>query len=113
MNLIEQLKALDDQRAKLIEDAKRAALEKAHKAVAELNELGFKYGLTDNAKAVSHRLGKGADSASSPKRRLKDAACPVCHFKTSPAHDGRSHRGQHPKRAFTAAELAEKHLTVV
>ena len=113
MSLIDQLKALDDQRAKLIDDAKRTALEKAHKAVADLNELGFKYRLTESASAAAPRAGKSAAGASGAKRRLKDAVCPICHFKTSPMHDGRSHRGQEPKRPFTAAELAQKRFTVI
>ena len=113
MSLMDQLKALDDQRAKLIEDAKRAALEKAHKAVADLNELGFKYSLTDGARGAAPKAARATGGAGSAKRRQKDAACPICHFKTSPAHDGRSHRGQEPKRPFTAAELAQKRFTVV
>ena len=111
MGLIDQLKALDDQRAKLIEDAKGAALEKAHKAVVELNDLGFRYSLTEGARASSPKAAKSVGAAS--KRRHKDAPCPICHFKTSPMHDGRSHRGQEPKRSFTAAELAQKGFTVV
>jgi len=113
MNLMDQLKALDDQRAKLIEDAKRLALDKAHKAVAELNDLGFKYSLTDTSRGASPRVSKAQTAAGGAKRRQKDAPCPICHFKTSPAHDGRSHRGQEPKRPFTAAELAQRHLTIV
>ena len=113
MSLMDQLKALDDQRTKLIEDAKRAALEKAHKAVAELNDLGFKYRLAEGARVAASSPVKRAKSIGGAKRQIKDSACPICHFKTSPMHDGRSHRGQSPKRPFTAAELAQKHLSVV
>lgn len=112
MGLIDQLKALDDQRAKLIEDAKGAALEKAHKAVAELNELGFKYTLAEGARAATSKAPKSS-AGGAPKRSHRDAECPICHFKTTPAHDGRSHRGQEPKRPFTAAELAHKGFSVV
>ena len=113
MSLIDQLKALDEQRAKLIDDAKRAALDKAHNAVADLNDLGFRYHLTEGARSAAPKAAKGTNAASSVKRRLKDAACPICHFKTSPMHDGRSHRGQEPKRPFSAAELAQKRFTVI
>ena len=39
--------------------------------------------------------------------------CPMCHFKTSPSHDARSHRVQSPKRPFTDAELSAKGMTKV
>jgi hypothetical protein len=113
MNLMDQLKALDDQRAKLIEDAKRTALEKAHKAVAELNDLGFKYALTDSKRGSAPKAAKAQGGPAGAKRRQRDAPCPICHFKTSPPHDARSHRGQQPKRPFSAAELSQRHFTVV
>jgi hypothetical protein len=47
--VLEKLKALDAQRAQLLDDAKKEALEKAEKAVVELNELGFHYTLTEDA----------------------------------------------------------------
>ena len=47
--VLEKLKALDAQRAQLLEDAKKEALDNAEKAVAELNELGFHYTLTEGA----------------------------------------------------------------
>ena len=40
-SVLEKLKALDAQRAQLLEGAKKEALDNAEKAVAELNELGF------------------------------------------------------------------------
>jgi hypothetical protein len=46
MSVLEKLKALDAQRAQLLEGAKQEALDQAEKAVAELNELGFHYTLT-------------------------------------------------------------------
>ena len=113
MTLVDQLKALDDQRAKLIEDAKQGALEKAHKAIAELNDLGFTYRLTEGSRAASAKAARASKLGAGSKRQIKDAVCPICHFKTSPMHDGRSHRGQEPKRPFTAAELAQKHMSIV
>jgi hypothetical protein len=38
--VLEKLKALDAQRAQLLDGAKKEALENAERAVAELNELG-------------------------------------------------------------------------
>ena len=113
MSLIDQLKALDDQRTKLIEDAKHGALEKAHKAIAELNDLGFSYRLTESGRAAPAKSARPSKSAGGAKRQIKDAVCPICHFKTQPMHDGRSHRGQNPKRPFTAAELAQRHFSIV
>jgi hypothetical protein len=40
-SILEKLKALDAQRAQLLEGAKKEALDNAERAVAELNELGF------------------------------------------------------------------------
>ena len=45
--VLDQLKALDEQRAKLFEGAKNAALEKAKEAIEELNALGFHYRLAE------------------------------------------------------------------
>ena len=45
MSVLDQLKKLDEQRAKLLDGAKEEALGKAKAAIAELNELGFSYKL--------------------------------------------------------------------
>ena len=39
MSILDKLKALDEERFKLLDEAKAEALEMAHKAVAALNEL--------------------------------------------------------------------------
>ena len=49
MGVLEELKALDEQRAKILTKAKLAALEKAEDAIAELNRLGFHYSLIEDA----------------------------------------------------------------
>jgi hypothetical protein len=108
-NIQDQLKALDEQRAKLLDDAKGKALEKANAAIKELNDLGLHYSLTEGKTAKGPR--KGVAKTGAAKRQLKDGPCPICHFTTQPSHDGRSHRGQEPKHPFTAEELAAKHLT--
>jgi hypothetical protein len=113
--VLEKLKALDAQRAQLLEDAKKEALEKAEKAVAELNELGFHYTLTEGATARAPRAPRVPRKTTSqaPKRQARDLPCPICHFKTSPHHDGRMHRSQKTKKPFTVEELMERHLAKV
>jgi hypothetical protein len=112
--VLEKLKALDAQRAELLEGAKKEALDNAEKAVAELNELGFHYTLTEGATVSpsAPRAPRKAASASS-KRQARDLPCPICHFKTTPHHDGRMHRSQKTKKPFSVEELMEKHLAKV
>ena len=111
--VLEKLKALDAQRAQLLEGAKKEALENAEKAVAELNELGFHYSLVEGAsRALPARAPRKAASQA-PKRQARDVPCPICHFKTTPHHDGRMHRSQKPKKPFNTEELMERHLAKV
>jgi hypothetical protein len=113
--VLEKLKALDAQRAQLLEDAKKEALDNAEKAVAELNELGFHYSLVGGASTSTtpRALRKASSEAQAPKRQARDVPCPICHFKTAPHHDGRLHRSQKTKKPFTVEELMEKHLAKV
>jgi hypothetical protein len=115
-SVLEKLKALDAQRAQLLDDAKKEALDKAEKAVAELNELGFDYTLTEGASTATstpRAPRRPSSQAQSPKRPPRDVPCPICHFKTTPHHDGRMHRSQKSKKPFTVEELMEKHLAKV
>jgi hypothetical protein len=109
-SVLEKLKALDAQRAQLLEGAKTEALANAEKAVAELNELGFHHTLTEGA--TTARAPRKA-ATQGPKRQARDVACPICHFKTTPHHDGRLHRSQKTKKPFTVEELMERQLTKV
>jgi hypothetical protein len=113
-SVLEKLKALDAQRAQLLEDAKKEALDNAEKAVAELNELGFHYALTEGASTSSptQRAPRKATSQA-PKRQTRDVPCHICKFKTAPHHDGRMHRSQKTKKPFTVEELMERGLTKV
>jgi hypothetical protein len=112
--VLEKLKALDAQRATLLEDAKKEALDKAEKAVAELNELGFHYSVTEGASpSFSETKAPRKASSQAPKRQARDVPCPICHFKTRPHHDGRMHRSQKSKKPFTVEELTERHLAKV
>jgi hypothetical protein len=115
MSVLEKLKALDAQRAQLLEGAKKEALETAEKAVAELNELGFHYSLAEGAAASAALPARAPRKAAShsAKRQPRDLPCPICNFKTDPHHDGRMHRSQKTKKPFSVEELMEKHLTKV
>jgi hypothetical protein len=112
MSIVDQLKALDEQRAKLIESAKDAALKKAHEAIAELGALGFHHRLVEGA-ATARGTKAPKEKTGEPKRQQKDIPCPICNFKTNPLHDRRTHRTQEPKRPYTAEELAAKGLARV
>jgi hypothetical protein len=109
MDILAKLKALDDERSKIVEEAKAEALQNVHQAVAALNTLGFHYTLKEGS--GPHRVGPS--NPEGVKRQTKDADCPICHFKTSPLHDGRAHRSQATKKPFTVAELTEKDLAKV
>jgi hypothetical protein len=111
--VLEKLKALDAQRAQLLDDAKKEALDNAERAVAELNELGFHYTLTEGATTTSPLRAPRKVSSQAPKRQARDLPCPICHFKTTPHHDGRMHRSQKSKHPFSVEELMERHLAKV
>ena len=96
---IQRIKELDEERAKIFDQAKAEALEKAKEAVALLNALGLNYQLTSVATKAK---------PAKEKRATAEAPCPICEFMTAPAHDGRSHRSQKKKAPFTAAELKDK-----
>lgn len=111
MTVLDQLKALDEQRVKLVHDAKEAAVKMANEAIQALHSLGFHYTLSEER--PKPQKTKASAGKSEAKRAQKDAECPICHFKTSPLHDGRSHRSQDPKKPFTSAELSKKGLTKI
>ena len=114
MSVLDKLKALDEERAKLLEDAKKEALEAAHKAIADLNELGFDYRLVEGSgTSTGRKLPRERSEGESSRRQARDSPCPICEFRTEPHHDGRAHRSQEPKRPFTEEELSEKGLAKV
>jgi hypothetical protein len=69
MSVLDELKALDAQRAALLEGAKKEALDKAEKAIAELNELGFNYRLVEGAVRAPRKA-----EAEAPKRQTRGCA---------------------------------------
>jgi len=92
---LDQLKQLDSQRTKIIENAKSEAMSKVQMALDDLNELGFSYVISEGGKGALRSV-----------RERKDEPCPTCKFKTLPPHDGRRHRAQgSKKKPFTNQEL--------
>ena len=103
---LEKIKQLDEQRAKILRQAKEEALTKAHDAINELGELGFDYQLTT----------RGSSSQGSRKgtRQINpDKPCGYCGFQTVPPHDKRAHRSQDEKAPFNKAELQDLGYTKV
>jgi hypothetical protein len=98
MTVLERLKKLDEERAKLLAGAKAEGLKKAEEAVADLNSLGFSYRLVKGNSGG--KKGKGTRNTDPSKRH-----CSICEVD---GHDARAHRGQGKnKKKFTPAELKE------
>ena len=109
-SIIEEIKELKAQLESKTEQAKAEALERASEAISFLRILGF-----DNdtiLKELGFR-GRAKTKESREGRPPSDEPCPICHFRTTPPHDGRTHRGQAKKRPLTAEELEKKGLTKV
>jgi hypothetical protein len=58
-SVLAQIKKLDEQRAKLLEDAKAEALTKANAAIADLNSLGFNYRLAEGTGSAPRSQSTG------------------------------------------------------
>jgi hypothetical protein len=104
---IERIKELDAERARLFEQAKEEALQKATAAITDLIALGLDYQLVSGASKLA-KTGP-TEILGTPK----DAPCAICEFLTIPPHDRRTHRNQKKKAPFSAAELKEKGLVKV
>ena len=113
MSVLDKIKALDQERFKLLDEAKAEALEMAHKAVAALNELGFPYRLVEGPQTAPRAATRASRVEGGTRRQARDTPCPICEFRTEPHHDRRAHRSQETKRAFTEEELKDKGLTKV
>jgi hypothetical protein len=105
---IEEIKELKAQLESKTEQAKTEALDTASEAISFLRELGF-----DNDTILKELGFRGRAKATESRERRPpgDEPCPICHFRTDPPHDGRTHRGQTKKRPLTAEELETKGLT--
>jgi hypothetical protein len=100
MSVLDQIKKLDEQREKLLADAKEEALTKAKAAIADLNSLGFGYKLVQ---------GDGGRAKTTRNTNPANKHCNICDMD---GHDGRAHRSQGKnKKKFTAAELKELGLS--
>jgi hypothetical protein len=105
---IARIKELNAERSKLIDGAKKEALSRAQQAVSDLNALGFAYSLTQ----VS--VGRKAASRKGAGRIQAEKPCPICGFRTTPAHDARRHRfAKAKRRPFNARELKDLGLKKV
>ena len=111
LSTLQQLKKLDEERAKLLESAKNDALTRAEEAINELVALGFDYEIVEPARGTARKT-RTARKASAPDDSPK-GTCPICEYATNPPHDKRSHRAQTRKKPFTDAELSERGMKIV
>lgn len=104
---LERIKQLDDEKRKIMAEAKGEAMERVNSAIQDLNSLGFSYQLTEGT--PRRRATDQPESGRKGTRQVNpDRPCPICGFKTIPPHDARAHRSQEPKARFTAEELSTK-----
>ena len=114
-----QLRTLDKQRLRLLEDAKAELIRKIDKDLELLRGLGFDYAISTRAPKKKKRKANGEVKAKSngkakPNGRLSQGhPCSVCGFVTEKPHDARSHRWQKPKAPFNARELVERGMVKV
>jgi hypothetical protein len=105
MNALERIKKLDEERAKLLEEATTEARRRADEAIADLNALGHSFRLVEGNDAAGK---KGAGKTGITRKRDPNKPCDTCGFVTDPPHDSRAHRAQSTKKPFTAKELEER-----
>lgn len=105
---LDRIKQLDEERGRLMSEAKGEAMNRANEAIGALNALGFNYRLSEGA--LNRRSTDRAEGSRKGTRSVNaERPCPICGFKTNPPHDARAHRAQgDKKRAFTADELSAK-----
>jgi hypothetical protein len=111
LSTLQQLKKLEEERAKLLESEKNDALTRAEEAINELVALGFDYEIVEPARGAARKT-RTARKASAPDHHPK-GTCPICEYATNPPHDKRSHRAQTRKKPFTDAELSERGMKIV
>jgi hypothetical protein len=106
---IEEIKELKARLESVTEQAKTEALDQASEAIGFLRMLGLENDTILKELGFRGRAKVESREGTPPK----DEPCQICHFRTDPPHDGRTHRGQAKKKPFTAKELQEKGLTRV
>ena len=109
LTTLQQIKKLDEERAKLLESAKTDALTRAKEAINELTALGFAYELVEPVGKTTSRKTRTARKAPTPDHHPR-GMCPICEYTTKPPHDKRSHRSQTRKKPFTDAELDQRSM---
>ncbi|MGI8570803.1 MAG: hypothetical protein ACR2KT_18060 [Methylocella sp.] len=82
LSTLQQIKKLDEERAKLLESAKTDSLAREEEAVNELTALGFGYELVEPAREIARKT-RTARKASAPDHHPK-GTCPVCEYATKP-----------------------------
>ena len=105
--MVKRLKELKAERVKLEGKLRNAALAVVRGAIADLGEMGVHYHIVEG-----RAPGKVVGTSKAPVA-FERGACPICGFKTNPPHDGRTHRYQDPKKAFTTAQLTAKGMSKV
>ncbi len=58
MSVLDEIRKLDEQKTKLMEQAKKTILAKAEQSVAELNQLGFDYRLVEGGTTTRTTTGR-------------------------------------------------------
>src|ERR1700732_1272293 len=81
---LQQIKKLEEERAKLLENAKADALARAEEAIIELTALGFDYELAEPARETARKT-RSVRKALVPNHHPK-ATCPICEYATKPPH---------------------------
>lgn len=111
----QKAKKLMEEAQGLFEEAKNEQLDIINAAIAELKDLGYSYSLTE-----AHQTPKSAPKQPKAAKATAKAApgpsanydesktCQYCNGMKS--HDGRAHRNQDPKKAFTQQELSDRGL---
>ncbi len=66
LNTLDKIRALDEQREKILEEAKSAALQKAQDAIRELSELGLRYSLVQEEREPKARSSPTGRSEAKP-----------------------------------------------
>ena len=110
LTALQQIKKLDEERAKLLERAKADALARAEEAINELTALGFDYELAEPAREAARKT-RTVRTGLVPDHHPK-GTCPICEYATKPPHDKRSHKSQKKKRPFTDEELATRGMMI-
>ncbi len=99
---LERIRQLEAEKKSILEEAKTELFEQIGSAINGLADIGLYYKVVET------------EQKSTPNKRMKTGkarSCPLCQFDTVPPHDGRTHRSQSTKKAFSEAELKDLGMT--